>query len=52
MSQDTCKTVMIKDKDVEAGYRIINEEDLTPNDLILDEPPPPKKAGSKNADQK
>ena len=43
-----CETVMIKDKEVEAGYRIINKEDLSNDDLILDEPP--KKKAPKGGD--
>ena len=44
------ETVIIRDKNMEAGYRIINADEVSTKDLILDEIPA-KKTVSKKLDE-
>lgn len=46
-SKETCPTLIVRDKDMEAGYRIINATDALPTDLVLDEIPTKKSSKAK-----
>lgn len=48
MNSYQVETVRIRDKSVEGGVRIINKEDLTDNDVIMDEKPAGKNSKSKD----